>query len=409
VPRTPTILIVGPDPRLRAEVEDALRGVADTAAVLHHVPELRQGCEAARSRRPDLALVQMGEDLRALRQFADELARHAPETALAALFAPEAFGPDVSERAVVVEAFRAGVQDVLTRPLSRADLEQLLERLHRRASKPVASAPGKVLSVLSNKGGVGKSTVSVNTACALARRHPEQVLLVDASLQMGVCSTLLHLKPELTLTDAARQSDRLDETLLRQLAARHPCGLHLLAAPRDAVEAAELDDEIISRVLMLARRTYPFVVVDTFPMLDRVMMAVLDLSDRTYLVLEAVVPTVVGAAQMIRLLDRIHIPRERQRVVLNRFRGPRYNLRPADVARRLGRDIDHILPFQDKVTIAANLGRPYALDATRLWGFGRALGRLVQEIEAITPQARAAGAPAIDGDPDRPEEAPRRE
>ena len=45
----------------------------------------------------------------------------------------------------------------------------------------VAGPSGKVFTVYSPKGGSGKSTVAVNLAVALTRRHPESVVLVDLS------------------------------------------------------------------------------------------------------------------------------------------------------------------------------------------------------------------------------------
>lgn len=403
--RTPKILIVSPDHRLEAEVQAALKGITDTDAVLHYVPEARLAVEAARNRRPDLALIEMGDDIRALKALADDLNKSSPETALAAVFSPEIFGPDVSESAILIEAIRAGLQDFLRRPLSRADLGQLLERLYRKYASAPATRLGRTVSFISNKGGVGKSTVSTNTAVALAQRHPSRVLLIDASLQMGVCSALLDLKPVTSLTDAVEQRDRLDETLIRQLAVPHDTGLHLLAAPADAVEAAYMDDATMSRILSLARRAYDFVIVDTFPMLDQVMMAVLDLSDRAYVVLESVVPTVLGAAKLIKLLDNLGFPRDRQRIVLNRYTGSTDNLKPADVAMRLGRDVDHIVPNQRKLAIAANIGKPYILSATRWWGFGRAIHELIGEIETIRPIDRIARMPT----PEPSEETPRNE
>ena len=95
---------------------------------------------------------------------------------------------------------------------------------------------------------MGKSTTAVNAAVGLAVRHPERVLLIDASLQMGVCASLLDLTPATSLTDVVREKDRLDETLIRQLAVPHKSGLHLLAAPADAVEAGDIDDEVMSRI-----------------------------------------------------------------------------------------------------------------------------------------------------------------
>ena len=183
---------------------------------------------------------------------------------------------------------------------------------------------------------MGKSTIAVNVACGLARRGPERVVLIDGSLQMGVCATLLDLRPQTTMTDAAQERGRLDEVLLRQLTTAHACGLHLLAAPRDAVEAAMIDDEIISRIVTLARRTYDYVIVDSFPMLDRVVMAVLDLSDRAYIVIESVVPTLLGGAKFLKLLGDLGVPQDRIRVIVNRYMNFAGNLKPADVSTTTG-------------------------------------------------------------------------
>ena len=138
---------------------------------------------------------------------------------------------------------------------------------------------GKIVSLVSNKGGVGKSTLSVNIARGLVRRHPEQVLLVDLSLQMGVCAGCLI---EIPRSRCPMPCDRRPPG--RNLAAAIGHGASfgfadLLASPAAATDAAEIDDELVSRILTLGRG-YEFVIVDTFPMLDRVVMSAFDLSNR---------------------------------------------------------------------------------------------------------------------------------
>jgi pilus assembly protein CpaE len=243
------------------------------------------------------------------------------------------------------------------------------------------------VSFISNKGGVGKSTLAVNAAVGLALRHPNRVLLIDASLQLGVAASMLDLHPRVTLTDAATERSRLDETMIRQMITPHDSGLHLLAAPADAVEATAVDDEVISRVISLAKRVYDFIVVDTFPLFDRVVMAVLDLSDRAYIVLENVVPTIQGAAQLLQVLDNIGFPKERQRIVLNRMTSVAGGLSADDVATRLDSDIDHVLAYDKRIIAAANIGRPYVMYPHGVLGFfnqiGRAFNALIREMEAL--------------------------
>src|SRR5260370_40098984 len=99
------------------------------------------------------------------------------------MYSPLSFGSEQSESALIIEVLRANVQDFIRRPLSSTELRPLLDRVFQpRVTQ--RKSPGRILTFMSNKGGVGKSTLSVNTACDLAVRRPGQVLLIDASLQL---------------------------------------------------------------------------------------------------------------------------------------------------------------------------------------------------------------------------------
>ncbi len=392
VPQNLTLLVVSADPKAPADIEAALAGLSVEPPIVHYAPDAIQGAEAARSRRPDLLVAEMTKDLAALKYLASEVTVGSPETILAAMFHPSVFGVDVSESAVMIEALRAGFRDFLRRPISSSDLEQLLQRLGRPVSSAKINA-GTIVTFLSNKGGVGKSTLAVNVAAGLAKKHSGHVLLVDASLQMGVCASLLDLRPANNLVDTVRQKQRLDESLLRRLVERHESGLDLLAAPNDAIDAREVDDESLARVLTLARRTYRYVVVDSFPLLDRVMMAVLDLSDRIFTVVESVVPTVLGAAKLLHLLDSLAVPRAKQAVIVNRFTGDTSNLGVRDVSARLDRPIDHVVPYDRNVVVAGNVGNPL-VGRAGIWPsrWHRAMQDLIREIESM-PSVSQEGRP----------------
>lgn len=380
------VLCVGADPLLPVELEAALEGVSGARCLVHAVRDQRAGIEAIRDRSPDLVVVEMGATARTIRTFAEEARHAAPDAAIAATWLPAELrdpGPQF------VEGMRAGIQDFLRRPMSTTELQQLVDRiLHASARLPAAG--GSVVSFVSNKGGVGKSTLAVNAACGLARLAPEKVLLIDASLQLGTCASMLDLTPATTITDAVREYDRLDETLLRQLAVQHESGLRLLAAPNDPAEAWDVTAQSMGRVLSLARRAFDHVVVDTFPLLDDVNMAILDLTDRVHVVTNATVPTVVGTARLLQALGKLGVQEARRRVVLN-LNHPDFagQLAPADVASRLEHDIEHVIPYAKQLLTAVNTGRPYVLEASRLFAFGRSLQRLVQDLQAVRPTSAA--------------------
>jgi pilus assembly protein CpaE len=393
---TPQILVVGSDPLLRGEFEAAVGSLRKWRPVLHYVTNTRQAIEIARNRRPDVVCVQIEADPRTLKTFAEEIASISSGSSVVALYRPENLGLGDDEHTVIIEAMRAQVQDFLRRPLSVTELQQLLDRVLRKPQE-MRKEMGKVISFVSNKGGVGKSTMSVSVACALAKKHPGKVLLIDCSLHLGSCAPMLDITPSTSLASAARERHRLDETLVRKLAIRHECGLDLLAAPIDAIEAADIDDEALTRTITLARRSYDYVIVDTFPMLDGLIMAILDLSDRAYMVVQNTVPNVVGAARFLPVIEHVGFPRERTRVILNNnFEKVAGGLSIEDVEGRLDRTVDYVVPYQKKLITALNTGRPYVLHGTQLFGFGKAIKRLVDELEESTPAAVPDKQPAAE-------------
>lgn len=392
------ILIVSPDPSLREEVEAALENFRGPSPTIRLADGPSQGVEVARNRRPDLVLVEMQEGVEELARFAREMALQAPGVMIAAAYRPGSLGPGVSEASVIVQGVRSGVSDFLRRPLSSQEFSQLLERAAEHDEGEKVVERGLLVSVSSTKGGVGKSTLAVNLACQLARRAPGRVLLVDASLQLGVCSSMLDLEPRTTLLDALRELDRLDATLLREMALRHDCGLHLLAAPRDPLDAARLGDEELARILGVARRAYDYVVVDTYPLLESVVLAVLDLSDLVYLLFQGNVPGVLGQVGYLRALEKLGVEVARQRLVLSRNH-PGYSgeLSRGDIEEKLGRGLDHVLPYQRQILASVNSGEPHVLHARGFRGYAKALRNLAAEVVRHRQEGKASGSEPTPG------------
>ena len=385
------ILVVGEDEGLAGEFESALQGVTNRRCMTTYASDYRRAEEMALSRQPNLICVDMERDFDGLKTFAQEIHRRLPETTVAAMYRPDQFGTERSESAVVIDGIRSNVQDFLRHPLSSTELRQLLDRLNTPRPTTLL-ANGKVISFMSNKGGVGKSTLAVNTACMLATHHPGRVLLIDASLQLGVCSIMLDIMPTTSIVDAVREKGRLDETLLRQLTLSHSCGLQLLAAPADAIEGAEIDEESMYRIINLARRAFDYVIVDAFPIIDSTVLSVLDVSDLVYVVMQGTAPNVIATSKLLPIFEGLGIPKEKQRLVLNQnYRSFTGNLSPTDIEERLSRRFDHVFPYEKKLLSAANAGEPYGLNHSHRFGFSRCLRDLVAEVEAIDVHSNSSG------------------
>ncbi|MEO0650970.1 MAG: AAA family ATPase [Planctomycetota bacterium] len=374
------IQLVGSE-SLAAEVRAAAEVLDGAQYVVRSEPDFTRGVEAVRDRGPEVCVLDLSTSASVVQAAAEELNRSTPGTLLVAAYRPDQGGA-LEQREEWIALMRAGLRDFLRRPVSARELAEVLERQVQGTRR--GGATGRLACFASNKGGVGKSTLALNAAVLLAKSHPGRVLLVDASLQLGTCASMLDLDPESTVTDATRELYRLDETLLRTLSLEHRSGLHLLAAPRDASEAAEIDDTSMGRVLAVARRTFDWVIVDTFPLLDGIAMTALDLADRVWVVTTPAVPTLRGTAAYLEVIERLGVPRERIRIALNgahpSFAGA---LSDSDVAARLDRPVDERVRHAKGFLISSDQGVPFVERARGFSGASRALRRIARDIEAL--------------------------
>lgn len=399
----PQILIYCTDAQIEDELEKAFSAIKTMRPVRHYRDDLRGSCKAARDYLPSIVLVELGPELAQVRELIEEINACSPSSTIVGLISGDPNSAADSESKTMFEALRIGVEDFIRRPASSRDLEQALSRRMKPKSSEAANL-GRVISTISNKGGVGKSTIAVNMAVELAKRHPGRVLLIDASLQMGVCAAQLNLQPEKTVVDAYKQRDRLDTRLLRELATSHSSGLDLLAAPVHAIDALDVDDAVVSRIILLARRSYDFVVIDTFPLFDRVSMAILDLSEIAYVITDNVVPTLQTVRGFFKLLHDVDFPVSRQRIVLNRFTKIGNCPNRKEVETYLGRTVDHVVPFENRIIQAVNVGAPFVASSSRFSKSKRAIQELVDRIVDTSedPSPRLASSNSVQDFSDQP-------
>ncbi|MFK7895272.1 MAG: CpaE family protein [Myxococcota bacterium] len=386
------LLILG-DASLADEVESAAANAAQGRVFVVHAQDFEEAERRLRQRTPDICLVDVGRQSQSLREAVETMRVVAPGLVIAGIQASPSEPSTPSE--VLVEAVRLRLFDVFERPISTESLRGVFAAATEQ-TRDTDARSGRVIAFHSTKGGVGKSTLSINTAAGLALRHPDQVLLVDCSLQLGVCASALDLTPTASVATAARERDRLDARLLRELSTYHEeTGLRLLSAPIDAVDASDVDDHTLAQIIALGRSTFEFVIIDTLPIVDAVMLAIFDLADRLYLVNQGTVPDVIGAARLHEMLGRLEIPADRQRIVLNRNSPPFPGQLPRDeVAERIGEDVDFEVPYDKRVLSALNLGRPRILDAGRR-GWGRAMNAVINDAESTALAENESATEAI--------------
>ena len=143
---------------------------------------------------------------------------------------------------------------------SAAELRALTEHLEGGSETPQPLPGGRIVAVASGKGGVGKSSLVVNLAVALAGMG-ERVTIVDADLGTADVDVMLGLHPLYNLAHVVEGSKTLPEVILE---GRH--NVRLLPGGSGIWELANLSSrgrEAATDVLAAVAQDSDYVIVDT--------------------------------------------------------------------------------------------------------------------------------------------------
>jgi len=272
----------------------------------------------------------------------------------------------------------AGARQFLTKPFSTDELIESIRQVYRLdASKRrnfqsqaiAAGAPkleesgevGQIFTVYSAKGGVGRTTLATNLAVALKQITNKKVALVDGSLYFGDIGVLLHLPNPKTILELVSRINDLDDDLLRDVLVPHSSGVKVLLAPRDPEDGELVQAPHMTRILTALRRSFDYIVVDTWPSFSEQVLAMTDLADRILLMMTLELPAIKNTKSFLDICDKLGYAPEKVLLVLNRANS-KFGLRTESVEDTLRKKVAATVASDGlAVTTSVNQGVPLVI------------------------------------------------
>jgi pilus assembly protein CpaE len=146
---------------------------------------------------------------------------------------------------MMLEAMRAGVTECLQEPVTPQALDQAVRRVLVDA---LPEQLGRVVAFVGAKGGVGTTTLAVNTAATLARVGAGEALLIDLHTGSGDASLFLGVEPRFTVVDVLENVHRLDDAFFRGVVEKTKVGAEFLGSS-DRVSQSAADPQRIRALL----------------------------------------------------------------------------------------------------------------------------------------------------------------
>ncbi len=306
-----------------------------------------------------------------------------------------------------VRGLRAGADDYQALPVHPAELVARVRRLLARFPPPgsapssgngaVEKAPapvqtrGQVIAFYGAKGGVGTTTLVINSGIALHKHLRKNVVVVDANLQFGDHRVFLDLSNDQRSIVDAVTAPGIDVDLLRQVVYHHESGVDMLLAPARPEEAEHVSAERhhLATIIETLRRMYDYILVDLDERLDDHSLDVISVADRLIVVMTADLACLKNVRMVWETMNQIGVPDDAIELLLNRSNAYT-GISPKSIERVLKRPLRFQVVNDYRTAISAlNTGEPF-LHGRPESALGRSLTEVVKAIDA-DPRAPREG------------------
>lgn len=374
-----------------AKVRSNLRQLLELEPEIEVIGEAADGEEAltlARQCKPDLVIMDIGMPVMDGIKATEILTVELPQTAIIILSCQD-------EAEYLRKAMAAGARDYITKPPESAELLRTIQRVYdlekrRRLNQGGVSGlqlekpgePGKVFSVFSTKGGVGKSIIAANLAVAIAQLTRKKTAIIDLNLQFGDVALLFDLLPRRTISDLVGEANFSEPKVLNGYLTEHTSGVNVLPAPLRPEYAEVVHAEQVKDILGTLKDIYDYIIVDTHQSFDDLTLSALDISDFIIMVTASEILTVKNIRLALEAIRLLNYEPQKIKLVLNRvFTENKISIK--DLEAHLNLAIPHSIPNDGKLVIGScNLGIPFVMSHPKAH-ISKAILKLARELTGI--------------------------
>lgn len=200
------------------------------------------------------------------------------------------------------------------------------------------SGGARVISVLSGKGGTGKTNICVNLGVAV-KRLGKKVLIIDGDLGLANVEVLLGLTPRYTLYDALYRGIALESVITYG-----PEGILLIPGGSGALELSRIDpyrQELLIEELTRIGNDLDYIFIDGGAGIHQDVLSFASGSDDILLIMTPEPTTLADAYTLIKAISMLK-KRKNIMVIVNRVKGPGEG---EDTVNKLNILVDRFLKF----------------------------------------------------------------
>lgn len=279
--------------------------------------------------------------------------------------------PDNMEN--IKKAMQAGASNTLRFSSDKDEVREAIVQaekyMHHRfnqedvPSLQVLTNENRVISVCSTKGGVGRSSLTVNLAVGLAKQG-QRVAVLDGDVQFGDVAMYFDLKPKKTIYEWVKEGEARQELDIDKFMTMHESGVSVLAAPGrpeffEIITAAD-----IRMAIEELKKIYTVILIDNSSYLSEIHLQCIEESDELLLLTTGDLPSVKNLKLYMDTLVSLDLNLETRLIMNQKTR--KSLIDEKKILEITGLPVYATLPKQENIVEASiNEGQPYVITHPR--------------------------------------------
>ena len=244
---------------------------------------------------------------------------------------------------LAIKTFKAGAKEFLIKPIIPSILEGAIKKIEDIKNN-VNQNNSRVISVFSNKGGVGKTSVAVNLAYEISKIERNNVCLLDFSFNTDDVSTFLNITPKYKSDYVLNRIETSDKDMLLSLLNNYKnSNLYVLPLQENMRYNVKFTPKNAVKVVNSLKNIFSKIIIDTSCCINEVNTSILYNSDLILLIGLMNLSGVKSCQKCFELFDNLDINNDKIKLIMNRFvQNPDFTIQ--DIEKTLGKKVYGKIP-----------------------------------------------------------------
>ena len=221
---------------------------------------------------------------------------------------------------LIIKAMKLGAKDIISKPYIKREFIETVNKLVNQINYKSEDVNTKVISIFSNKGGIGKTTIAVNLAIETENITKEPTVIVDFNSQFGDVSTFLNVKTNFGISYLLNNKDKINRDFLLSNLPRYnkAKNLYVLSDLFSLNDVKDLTLENVQDIIDALKSAFTYIIIDLTNVFDLKTMKILDNSDEILLPIVANIPNLRNCNRCLDLFKKIGYDDNKVKLILNR-------------------------------------------------------------------------------------------